>query len=418
MKPAKAIWPAGALAALTGINLFNYLDRQVLPAVLTPLKAELGLSDGELGTVAVAFMLGYFLTSPFFGYLGDRVPRKWLIVLGILVWSLGTVLSGWAHGYLELILYRVLVGLGEASYGTISPGWIADLYPPARRNWRISIFYVAIPVGSALGYIIGGTVAAHWGWRAAFLWAGAPGFLLALALLALREPVRGASDRTGEGSPAAPAAALSGLASYARLLGLPTYLLVVAGYVAQTFAVGGFAFWAPTFLHRVHGMDLEPADHFFGLSLVLTGLSATLAGGWAGTVWNRRNPAGYAWVLALSAAAAAPAAFAAFLLPDLALAKAALVAAMFFIFLPTGPTNTLILETVPAAMRASAMAASIFAIHFFGDLWSPKVIGVLSDRFDLQKAVLWTLPEALVICAFFWAWLALVQVRTPAAAKA
>jgi MFS transporter, Spinster family, sphingosine-1-phosphate transporter len=404
-------WPAAALVALTGINLFNYLDRQVLPAVLTPITQALHLSDSQLGTIQAAFMLGYFLTSPFFGYLGDRLPRKGLIAGGVLVWSIGTALSGWAPNVVSLLFFRILVGLGEASYGTISPGWIADLYSPARRNVRISIFYLAIPVGSALGYIFGGLMAAHFGWRAAFLGAGAPGLLLALGLLALKEPVRGASEPPGGAKPA-PAPQGGWATSYARLGQYPEYLILVAGYVAQTFAMGAFAFWAPTFLQRAHGLALEQADRFFGGWLVLTGLAATLIGGAVASAWRRRYAAGYAQVLALSAIMTVPAAWAAFALTGRGPAEVALVAAMFLIFLPTGPVNTLILETVPVAMRAGAMAASIFAIHLFGDFWSPKLVGLVSDRTgSLREAALCTLPPALVLCAFFWSWLAARQAR-------
>jgi MFS family permease len=403
LKEAKSVWPVFSLVALTGLNLLDYLDRQVLAAVLTPLKDELHLSDEQLGTIATAFMLGYFLTSPIFGYLGDRLPRKWLIAAGVFVWSLGTVLSGHATTFAGLICFRSLVGFGEASFGTISPGWIADLFPTARRNNALSVFYLAIPVGSALGYIAGAVIAAHYGWRSAFLWVGAPGLLLALGLLVLREPARGANDPAPTGPPPE---ATSGPRIYLQLLHRRDYLLVVAGYVAQTFAMGGFAFWAPTFLHRIHGMDLQSAGTFFGGALVLTGLSATLLGGFSATAWQKRTGTGYAWVMALSAAAAVPAAFASFLLPNLAAAKAALVVSMFLLFLSTGPVNTLIIETVPVTMRASAMAASIFAIHLFGDLWSAKFVGLLSDRWgSLQQAVLWVLPGALVVSAFFWAWL-------------
>ena len=359
-------------------------------------------------------MLGYFLTAPIFGYLGDRLPRKWLIAAGVFVWSLGTVLSGHATTFAGLICFRSLVGFGEASFGTISPGWIADLFPSARRNNALSVFYLAIPVGSALGYILGAVIAAHYGWRSAFLWVGAPGLLLALGLLVLREPVRGANDP----APAVPTpAAANGPGVYLQLLHRRDYLLVVAGYVAQTFAMGGFAFWAPTFLHRIHGMDLQSAGTFFGGALVLTGLTATLLGGFSATVWQKRTGTGYAWIMALSAVLAVPAAFASFLLPDLAAAKAALVVSMFLLFLSTGPVNTLIVETVPVTMRASAMAASIFAIHLFGDLWSAKFVGLLSDRWgSLQQAVLWVLPGALVVSAFSWAWLvAHTPRRRPAA---
>jgi MFS transporter, Spinster family, sphingosine-1-phosphate transporter len=386
----KPLWPVASLIVLTGLNLLDYLDRQLLAAVLTPIKNELHLKDEQLGTLQSAFMWGYFLTSPIFGYLGDRVPRRWLVSAGVFVWSLGTLMSGHVSLLGSLIFFRVLVGFGEASFGTISPGWIADLFPPAKRNNAISIFYLAIPVGSALGYMIGGAIAVHHGWRAAFLWAGYPGLFLAFLLFLLREPQRGAADVAGP----IVAAKQRGWRSFLELFRFPRYLLVIAGYVAQTFAMGGFALWAPTFLHRVHHMAVDEAGIFFGGSLVVTGLI------------QRRNGCGYAGVLALSSLLAAPTAFAAFMLPDLAASKLALAAAMFFLFLSTGPVNTLILETVPVSMRATAMAGSIFAIHMFGDLWSPRIVGYLSDQWgDLQRACLWVLPGALIVCAFFWFWL-------------
>ena len=183
----KQLTPFWMLTILTGLNLLNYLDRSVLSAVRTPLAAEFGLNYGDSGRLVTAFMIGYFVTSPFFGYLGDRVPRKWLIALGIFVWSLGTVLTGFASGFVMLLMFRVLVGLGEASYATISPSLLSDTFGPARRNNALTIFYVAIPVGSALGYILGGQVSSHWGWRHAFIWAGVPGLLLALVLLPFAE---------------------------------------------------------------------------------------------------------------------------------------------------------------------------------------------------------------------------------------
>ena len=410
----KSVRPVASLAVLTGLNLLDYLDRQLLAAVLPPLQAELKVGDEQAGNIGTAFMLGYFLTSPLFGYLGDRMPRRWLVAAGVFVWSLGTLLSGHANAYVSLIFFRTLVGFGEASFGTISPGWIADLFPPRRRNNAISWFYLAIPVGSALGYIIGGLLAKHYGWRAAFMFAGYPGLLLASVLFLLREPARGATE------PARPESVVVmqpvGWKSYGALLKFPSYLLVIAGYIAQTFAMGGFSFWAPTFLVRVHHMELDAATGFFGQSLVITGLIATLGGGYLATAWQRRTGSGYAWVLALSAILAAPAAFAAFMLQDLALAKVALAASMFLLFLCTGPLNTLILETVPVQMRASAVAASIFSIHMFGDLWSPKFVGYLSDRWgDLQRACLWALPGTLVVSAFFWCWLVIWTKRHRAA---
>jgi sugar phosphate permease len=184
--------------------------------------------------------------------------------------------------------------------------------------------------------------------------------------------------------------------------------------VAQTFAVGGFAAWAPSFLQEVRGMEFREADRFFGIALAATGLGATLLGGLASSAWQRRSRSGYAATLGLSALLAAPLAFAAFVDHDVARARVLLAATMFCLFFSTGPVNTLLLETVPATMRSSAMAASIFAIHLFGDLWSPALVGYVAEKASFERAVL-LLPAALVVSAA--AWLALIGVvrRAPPA---
>ncbi len=435
----KQTHPYLGLAFMTGLNLFNYLDRYVLPAVLTPLKADLHLTDAQAGTANTAFMIGYFFTSPLFGYLGDRSPRKWLIAFGIFFWSLGTTLTAFSTSLVALLAFRILVGLGEASYATLAPAWISDLFAPNRRNNALTIFYVAIPVGSALGFLLGGwslrgagdavmrlatqaiaPILPHAGqsftadWRGGFLYAGVPGLLLALALLTLREPARGEADVV-EGGPVSPEAQLKpSWKDIAGLFRIADFDLVLLGYTAYTFALGAFAFWAPTFLHRVHGLPVADAAGFFGAVLVGTGLLATLLGGFAATAWQRRNPAGYAMVLAGSILLAAPIGAAAFLTDSTRLSMWLLAASMFLLFLPTGPINTLIVEAVPVVLRASAMALSIFVIHLFGDFWSPQIIGYLSDLwggFDhpevgLRRAVL-VLPFVLAVGAAFWGWLAL-----------
>ena len=429
--------PYLGLTFLTGLNLFNYLDRYVLPAVLSPLQKDLHLSAGDAGWANTAFMLGYFVTSPFFGYLGDRFPRKWLIAFGIFVWSLGTTLTAFSTGFALLLAFRVLVGLGEASYATLSPAWLSDLFPPARRNNALTIFYVAIPVGSALGFIIGGLVLGHaesspllnalkgfctrfggaagvgeGNWRPAFLLAGAPGLLLALGLLFLREPARGETE-DGDPSQAYADHHKPTLRDIANLFRLADFNLVLVGYTAYTFALAAFGFWAAKFLNQVHEVKYEDADHFFGLTLVVTGLVATMAGGFAATAWQRRFRAGYSTLLALSVLLSVPVAATAFLTKDTRWSEVCLAGAMFLLFLPTGPINTLIVESVPVMLRASAMALSIFVIHLFGDLWSPLIVGKLADAWSvaghpetgLKSAVL-ILPAVLLIAAAFWGWLA------------
>ncbi len=404
------------LTFLTGLNLFNYLDRNVLPAVLSTLQRDLHLDDAQVGRANTMFMVGYFFTSPFFGYLGDRFPRKWLIAFGILFWSIGTTMTGFAAGLGALLAYRVLVGLGEASYATLAPAWLSDLFSPERRNNALTIFYVAIPVGSALGYLTG-AMSLHFtgSWRAGFLWAGVPGLLLAVALLFLREPARGEADvsATGESLPPPEKPAM---ADVARLFRIGDFNLVLLGYTAYTFVLGGFQFWAPTFLFRVHGIAMEKASLFFGGTLVVTGLIATLLGGFAATAWQRRFRAGYASTLALSITLSVPFAAAALMTPSATASMVYFAVAMFLLFLPTGPINTLIVESVPTALRASAMAASIFVIHLFGDFWSPEIIGRLSLAWkSLQHAVL-VLPGLLAVGALFWGWLAWRKANSPDAA--
>lgn len=398
----RTLSPAWLLTILTGLNLFNYLDRFVLSSVLPAVQKDLGLDDDQGGTLATAFMLGYFITSPFFGYLGDRFPRKWLIAFGIFVWSLGTVLSGYANSYWTLIWFRVLVGLGEASYATISPSLIADRFFGPKRNTALTIFYVAIPVGAALGSILGAEIASAASWRHAFIWAGVPGLFLALALLPFADPPR--AETKGEAKPT--------FRDALRLFTSGNYMLVVLGYVAYTFALGGFQHWAPSFFVREHNLPLDSAGRMFGMTMVVAGLLGTFLGGFAASAWQRRNPAGYAWVLGLSVAASVPCAFLSLTLRDTTLALAMLSVTMFLLFLSVGPVNTLILETAPAALRASAMAVSIFMIHLFGDLWSPKIVGVIATRSDLGQGVL-ILPLALIPSALLWLWLA-GRMRRPA----
>ena len=413
----KNLHPYLALAFLTGLNLLNYLDRYVLASVVPPLKDGLGLSDGEIGWLTSAFMIGYFATAPIFGYLGDRWPRKGLIAFGVAFWSLGTILSGFSNGFWTLLACRILVGFGEASYAVLAPAWLSDLFPAERRNNAMTIFYVAIPVGSALGYIVGGTALSYGGWRMGFWWAGAPGLLLALALLALTEPARGSSDEGASRQE-------TGLGGMASLLRNSDFVLVTLGYTAYTFALGAFGAWGPTFLNRVHGLDLAFADRYFGAVLVIGGLLGTLIGGFAATAWQRKARAGYALLLTLAALLTIAFAVAAFLEAGVTAAMVFLGAAIFVSFLPTGPVVTLQIESVPVQLRASAMAASIFVIHLFGDFWSPVLVGRLADwghqadkpGAGLQHAML-VLPAVMSLAVLLWGWLAWRQTTRSAPPK-
>ena len=181
------------LALLTALNLVNYIDRFLVMAVSERFGAEFGLSDKRRAAIVTAFMIGYMLTSPIFGSLGDRRARKGLIAGGVALWSIATVLSGFATGFTTMFLARVAVGVGEASYATLSPTIIDDLAPAESKSRWLAIFYTATPVGAALGYILGG-VLDPLGWRAAFVICGGPGVLLAAVTLLIREPERAPAD--------------------------------------------------------------------------------------------------------------------------------------------------------------------------------------------------------------------------------
>ena len=405
---SRKLSPQSLLLILTGLNLFNYLDRFVAVQMAEPLKQFFNLTDHQTGQINTAFMIGYFLTAPVFGYLGDRITRKWLIAAGILVWSVGTVLSGLATGFVVLLSCRILVGLGEASYATIGPSLISDSYPPARRNNALTIFYVAIPVGAALGYFLGSQIESRLGWRYAFVLAGIPGLLLAGALLPFREPERGAAESLPKQHLPKPK-----ISDALKLLRLPDFSLVVWGYVAYTFALAAFGFWGPSYLERILHMSHVQAGTYFGVLTGVAGLISTFAGGFAATAWRKRNPAAYSLTLGISTLAAVPFSLWAFLGDTKFAILAGLAGAILLLFLGTGPVNTLILETVPVNLRATAMAMSIFMIHMFGDFWSPEITGYLSDHFGgLQHAVL-ALPFALLVAAGFWIALAVKTLRQP-----
>jgi MFS family permease len=374
-----------ALAILTVINFLNYIDRYVLAAVFEPIKRELHLTDAELGWTLSAFMIAYAVLAPLFGRLGDLLTRKYLIAAGVTLWSLATAGAGLASGFWQLFAPRALVGVGEASYATIAPGIITDCYGEERRGRALAVFYAAIPAGSALGFVLGGVLAQHLGWRAAFFVVGLPGIVLALLALTIREPQRGACDAGDASESIAPPSLLT---TYAMLWQNSAYVCVTLGFVAYTFALGGLVGWMPAFLERYNGMSTEHANEVFGAITALAGFTGTFAGGYAGDYCLRYTKNAYLWLSGLCLFAGAPIAVLALATRQTTVFFPAMFLAEFFLFLNTGPLNAVILNCVPAGIRASAMAVNIFCIHALGDVISPPIIGILSDRFGLFPATL------------------------------
>ena len=242
-----------ALIILTSLNLLDYLDRYLVASLGSLVKAEMGLSDRAFGFLGTAFFLVYLCASPIFGYLGDRWGRLRLMAGGAVLWSLATSLTFWVGSYPALLLARGAVGVGEASFGTLSPAYLADILPLGRRGRALGWFYLAIPVGSALAYLVGGLMGSHWGWRPAFLLAGLPG--LAMAALVWRLP----GIRPQAAAPTPPAS-IPLLGASWGLLKIPTFRWVSLGYGMVTFALGGLAFWMPHYLEISKGLSLAQAN--------------------------------------------------------------------------------------------------------------------------------------------------------------
>jgi MFS transporter, Spinster family, sphingosine-1-phosphate transporter len=391
-----------ALGVLTAINLLNYLDRYVVAAIAPDLKSALLLSDAALGRLMSAFLLVYMVAAPVFGSWGDRGSRTRPIALGVFVWSLATFLSAFAADYIQLLAGRALVGIGEAAYVAIAPALLADCFRRQQRGRVYSVLNMAIPVGAALGYIVGGQVSVHFGWRAAFMVAGIPGMLLAASVLWLPDPPRGTQE---EGGPAD--AAQSGRAGpgpvtmYLGLLRRWPYMVVVLGYAAYTFALGGLAFWMPTFLERVRHVSAASATRDFGLIVIVTGFVGTFVGGWLGDYFLRFSRQAYLWFSGAITLLAAPCALLALSMPAPAAYYPAIIAAELLLFMSTGPINAAIVNVASPLERASAVALSMFAIHLLGDVPSPWLIGKLSDASSLGEAVL-IVPVAVAVSGIIW----------------
>jgi MFS transporter, Spinster family, sphingosine-1-phosphate transporter len=402
------------LAILAFINLFSYLDRYVVAGVLESLKhSDLGLTDTKIGLLMSGFLIVYTLLAPVFGALGDRRSRPRLIALGVACWSLATALSGFAVNFFTLFAARAAVGVGEAAYVTIAPSLLSDYFPVRQRGRVMAIFFCAIPVGSALGYVVGGLVDKHYGWRAAFFVAGVPGLILAALCLLLRDPPRGIQDKAAGVAEAAPSPRRASISreawmTYGRLLRNRPYALTVLGYAAYTFAIGGLAYWMPAFLERTRGVPRSEATVNFGTIVVITGFVGTFVGGWMGDYFAKNARQGYLWLSAIATVIAAPFVWLALTTTSTTLYTVYMVIAQLLLFLSTGPINAAIVNLVIASERATAIALSVFAIHVLGDALSPLLVGAISDASSLEQGVK-ILPVAVLVGGFVWMWAARAQ---------
>jgi MFS family permease len=383
IKMARLPSPRAALALLTGMNFLNYLDRFVPAAILPTIIAALHLTDSQAGLLQTLFIVTLVVVSPFAGWLGDRHPRFRLAAIGVFVWSAATFGSGLAPTFAALALARAFIGVGEASYTVVTPSLISDFFPTKQRGSALATFYAAIPIGSALGYVLGSQIAARWGWRWAFFVAGLPGAALALVLLMFRDPPRGALDPVK-----ATEAPLGG--AMRELFARSSFIYNTVAQTIYTFTVGGLAGWMPTYFIRVRGLPLASAGTAFGGVLAAAGLLGTLIGGRLGDRLTRRHPDAHFLMSGIALIASLPFTLLAVLAASPAIFWPAMFVTLTLLFLTTGPLNAAMANVLPAALRGRGFAFNMVAIHLLGDALSPYLIGRASDRIGLGMPVLVT----------------------------
>ncbi|OLC22090.1 MAG: hypothetical protein AUH80_07480 [Chloroflexi bacterium 13_1_40CM_4_65_16] len=389
------------LALMFGINLFNYLDRYVAASVAPMVKRELNLTDSEIGLFGTAFLLVYAIAAVPFGYWGDRGVRKNVIAVGVAIWSVATLLTGFARNYFQLFLSRAVVGIGEASYYPAGTSLMSDYFPKEQRSRVMSIWGAGSTVGIALGFAGGGYLADKFGWRAVFFIAGGPGLLFALLAYRMREPLRGAVER----GPSLAKTADAGLKQFLELLRIPTLRATIIAQTLLFFVLASNAFWLPTVLQRRFELSATKAGLLAGVVIVVGGLIGTLAGGWLADKRALTTPRAHLEVGIAGFVAGAVLVTIAILSP-LNIGPVPVFVPMFLLavialYLYAGPFTALSQNVVSPGLRASAVTLLLFIAHVFGDSHSPFDVGLLSDWLggNLQLALLITSPTLLILAA-------------------
>jgi MFS family permease len=385
-----------ALVLLLAINLSNYIDRYILAAVEPNIRAAFFAKDDPnamamTGMLAPAFLITYMLSAPALGWLADRFSRWWIIGCCAVLWSVATAASGMAGTFATLFITRIFVGIGEGGYGPAAPTILADYFSPEARARVMAIFCAAIPVGSALGYVIGGVVAAQLGWRWAFYVVALPGIILAAICFLQKDPRAPGGTREERRR--------AGKEDYLILLRTRSFIFNCGAQTAMTFALGGLAFWMPAYL-IFRNQSPSLATPIFGGITVVAGLASTLAGGFLADRLQKRLGGSYFLVSGMGMLLAFPL-FIATIYTPFPMAWVTLFAAIFFVFLNTGPSNAALANVSAPRVRATAFAANILIIHLLGDAISPPLLGAVAGRWDMNVAF-FVVSLAMLVSGVIW----------------
>jgi MFS family permease len=373
-----------ALFLLLAINLFNYIDRQVLAAVEPEIRETFFAPNDinamtKTGLLGDAFFVTYMVSAPILGLLADRFSR-WIIVgSAVILWSVASGGSGLAATFAILFATRILVGIGEGGYGPAAPTILSDLFSIETRGRVMAIFCAAIPVGSALGYVIGGLIGAQLGWRWAFYLVAPPGLLLGLLCFWQRDP-RVAADNLVQKSPR------RSIREYLNLFRTRSYLINCVAQTLMTFVVGGIGYWVSAYLEYRHQAPAS-SKTIFGLILVVAGLVSTLLGGVIADKLRSRFAGSYFWVSGIGMLIACPIFIVSLYVPFPA-AWIPMFLAIFFLFLNTGPSNTALANVSLPAVRATAFAVNILVIHALGDVQAFWLLGYIGGHTNMRVAFL------------------------------
>lgn len=368
------------------VNLINYMDRFTVAGILPDIKDDFGIGNDKSGLLQTAFVVSYMLFAPLFGYLGDRYNRKIIMAFGVFLWSLTTFLGSFMRTYEWFLFFRTLVGIGEASYSTIAPTLLSDLFIKDLRSKMLALFYFAIPVGSGLGYIIGSETAKAIGaWKWGLRVTPVLGLVaIILILFATREPVRG--EREGGGH----ISNTTWKQDVSALIKNPSFMLSTGGFTCVAFVTGAWAWWAPTYLQlglTLIGSNVDPDDvaYKFGIIGMTSGLIGVPLGSMLAQKLRVRWPTADPLICAVGLLISAPLIFFASITANTndTLCYILIFFGQVSLNLNWAIVADMLLYVVIPTRRSTAEAFQILIAHLFGDAGSPYLIGLISEALKL-----------------------------------